>query len=342
MVSTTVSPSVPSQPVTDGRKRTRLLSPLITGQEWVLAGLLVVLWALLGIFTPAFLTSGSIVPLLAGVAPIALIGVGMTFVMITGGIDVSVGGMVMLSAVVGAKLLVNAQLSAPVVLLAVAALGLLMGGLNGVLVAYGNIHPIIVTFGTANLFQFLALRTFNSSTVSGIPPAFAIFGKGASGQLWGIPISFAVSCLVAVIATYYLRHSRSGRHLYSIGGNENAAVRAGIRVGPLKVFSYALVGLLSGIASTFVIAQGTSTLEPSVGQGMELLVIAAVVIGGTSVLGGKGTVIGTVLGAVLVQTVRSGITQLGWPSQAADLFVGVAIVLAVGIDIIRDRKRSAR
>lgn len=325
----------------EGRsRRIRLLSPLITGQEWVLVGLLVFFWTMLGIFTPAFLSQASIVPLLAGVAPIALIGVGMTFVMITGGIDVSVGGMVMLSAVLAAKMLVELHLPGPVVLLLVALLGSLMGAFNGVLVAFAKIHPIIVTFGTANLFQFFALRIFNSSTVSGIPPAFSWFGKGADSQIAGIPISFALSCLVAAGATYYLRHTRSGRHLYAIGGNENAATRAGVRVGSLKVFSYTLVGLLSGVASTFVIAQGTRTLEPSVGQGMELLVIAAVVIGGTSVLGGKGTVIGTVLGAVLVQTVRSGVTQLGWSSQAADLFVGIAIVMAVGIDILRDRKRT--
>ncbi len=320
--------------------RIRLLSPLITGQEWVLVGLLIFFWTMLGVLTPAFLTKASTVPLLAGVAPIALIGVGMTFVMITGGIDVSVGGMVMLSAVLAAKMLVELQLPGPVVLLVVALLGSLMGAFNGALVAFANIHPIIVTFGTANLFQFFALRVFNSSTISGIPPAFAWFGKGAGSQVAGIPISFALSCLVAVGATYFLRHTRSGRHLYAIGGNENAAIRAGVRVRPPKVFSYSLVGLLSGIASTFVIAQGTRTLEPSVGQGMELLVIAAVVIGGTSVLGGKGTVIGTVLGAVLVQTVRSGVTQLGWSSQAADLFVGIAIVMAVGIDILRDRKRA--
>lgn len=127
------------------------------------------------------------------------------------------------------------------------------------------------------------------------------------------------------------------RHLYAVGGNQKAAVRAGIQVSSLAIFSYVLIGALAGFAATFVIASGTSTVEQSVGIGMELLVIASVVIGGTSVLGGRGSVLGTLLGAVLVQTVRSGVTQLGWPSQSADLFVGVAIVLAVGVDILRER-----
>lgn len=315
----------------------RLLPPLVTGQEWVLLVLIAALWGLLGAATPAFLTQGSIVPLLVSVAPIALIGVGMTFVMITGGIDVSVGGMVMLTAVVAAKLLTDGGVGGLVALLAAVLVGALLGLVNGTVVALGKVHPIIVTFGTANLFQFVALRIFDSSTISGIPSVFDIFGRGAAGRTFGVPHSFVVTLVVVGLAWWFLRHFRSGRHLYAVGGNQKAAVRAGIQVSSLAIFSYVLIGALAGFAATFVIASGTSTVEQSVGIGMELLVIASVVIGGTSVLGGRGSVLGTLLGAVLVQTVRSGVTQLGWPSQSADLFVGVAIVLAVGVDILRER-----
>lgn len=314
-----------------------LLPSLVTGQEWVLFVLIAALWAVLGVTTPAFLTQGSIVPLLVSVAPIALIGVGMTFVMITGGIDVSVGGMVMLTAVVAAKLLVN-ETPAGLAIIIVTALGAVLGLLNGIIVALGKIHPIIVTFGTANLFQFAAFRIFDSSTVSGIPPALDVFGRGVNGRTLGIPHSFIVTCVVVGLAWIFLRHFRAGRHLYAVGGNQTAAVRAGVQVTGLAIMSYVLTGLLAGFAANFVIASGTSTVEQSIGIGTELLVIAAVVIGGTSVLGGRGSVLGTLLGAVLVQTVRSGVTQLGWPSQSADLFVGIAIVLAVGVDIIRERR----
>lgn len=315
-----------------------LLPALVTGQEWVLLALIAALWVALGLSTPAFLTQGSLVPLLVAVAPIALIGIGMTFVMITGGIDVSVGGMVMVTSVVAAKLLVDGGLPGPLALLVAVAVGALLGLVNGLFVAYGGIHPIIVTFGTANLFQFIALRTFNSNTVSGIPSTFDVFGRGEAGRTLGVPHSFALTVVLVALAWWYLRHFRAGRHLYAVGGNNQAAVRAGVKVAGLAVSSYALVGALSGFAATFVIAQGTSTLDQSVGIGMELLVIAAVVIGGTSVLGGRGSVLGTLLGAVLVQTVRSGVTQLGWPSQSADLFVGIAIVAAVGMDILRERR----
>ncbi|WP_411733218.1 ABC transporter permease [Paeniglutamicibacter sp.] len=311
----------------------------VTGQEIVLIGIIAVLWVALGLFTPAFLTSGSILPLLVAVAPIALMGVGMTFVIITAGIDVSVGAMVMVSAVVTAQAMVATGIPLiPAVLLSV-AVGSLLGLLNGWLVSYGKIHAIIITFGTANLFQFVGLRFFGSSTVNGVPGTFDIFGRGEAGRTLGIPHSFAITLVVVAVAWWYLRHAASGRHLLAIGGNANAARLAGIKVQPLVLKTYVITGALVGLAACFIIAQGTSTLDQSVGVGRELAVIAAVVIGGTSILGGRGSVLGTLLGAILVQTVTSGVTQLGWPSQLSDLFVGVAIIAAVGTDIIRERSR---
>lgn len=317
----------------------KILPSLVTGQEVVLIGIIAVLWILLGVLTPAFLTSGSILPLLVAVAPIALIGVGMTFIIITAGIDVSVAAAIMVTAVITSQTMVATGIPLiPAVLLSV-GVGALLGLVNGLLVAYGKIHAIIITFGTANVFQFIGLRFFGSSTVNGLPDTFDVFGRGDAGRTLGIPHSFAITILVVAVAWWYLRHAASGRHLFAIGGNENAARLAGIKVKPLVLMTYVITGALVGLAACFFIGQGTSTLEQSVGAGRELLVIAAVVIGGTSILGGRGTVLGTLLGAILVQTVTSGVTQLGWPSQLSDLFVGVAIIAAVGTDILRERSR---
>lgn len=320
----------------------RILPPAVTGQEWVLVGVIALLWVLLGIFTPAFLTPGSIQPLLVSVAPIALIGVGMTFIILTAGIDVSVGGAIMVCAVVTAKLMVGADI--PLVLAVVIAMvtGTLLGLLNGFLIAYGRVHAIIITFGTANLFQFLGLRIFGSSTVNGIPPTLEVFGRGEAGRTFGIPHSFAITLVVVAIAWWYLRYTRGGRHLYAIGGNENAARLAGVRVRPRVMSSYAITGALVGLAACFIIASGTSSLDQSVGAGRELAVIAAVVIGGTSILGGRGSVVGTLFGAILVQTVLSGVTQLGWPSQLGFLFVGLFIIIAVGTDLLREKARKKK
>ncbi|MGW6933558.1 ABC transporter permease [Lentzea sp. NPDC054927] len=320
----------------------RTLPAAVSGQEIVLAGVIAVLWAALAFATPAFLTPASIQPLLVATAPIALAGVGMTIVIITGGIDVSAGAAIMVCSVVTATMLVHSGLVLPVAVLLSAVTGALLGLINGLLIAYGRVHAIIITFGTANLFLFAGLRIFGSSTVNGIPATLGFFGRGQDGRTFGVPHAFLVTVLVTAFAWWYLRHTAGGRHFYAIGGDATAAELAGVRVRRRVLLAYLVTGVLVGLASCFVIAQGTSTLDQSVGSGKELAVIAAVVIGGTSIMGGRGSVLGTLLGAVLVQTVTSGVTQLGWKSQLADLFVGVFIIVAVGADLLRARARRAR
>jgi ribose transport system permease protein len=320
------------------RAGNRILPSPVTGQELVLIGVIALIWVALTVATPAFLTAGSIQPLLVATAPIALVGVGMTIIIITGGIDVSVGGAIMVCSVITAKALV-AETSLPVAVLLSVAVGAVLGAINGLLIAYGRVHAIIITFGTANIFLFVGLQLFGSTTVNGIPQTFDVFGRGAAGRTLGIPHAFAITLVITAIAWWYLRHTAGGRHFYAIGGDAHAARLAGVRVQRRVFLAYLLTGLLVGLASCFVIAQGTSTLDQSVGTGKELAVIAAVVIGGTSIMGGRGSVLGTFLGALLVQSVTSGVTQLGWKSQLSDLFVGIFIIVAVGTDLLRERAR---
>ena len=211
------------------------------------------------------------------------------------------------------------------------AVGGVLGLVNGVLIAYGRVHAIIITFGTANLFLFLGLQIFGSSTVNGIPQTFEFFGRGAAGQTLGVPNAFLITAV---------RHRRSpggtcGTPPAAGTSSPSAATPHAARLAGVKVQRRSPAGLprhrpARRAASCFVIAQGTSTLDQSVGSGKELAVIAAVVIGGTSIMGGRGSVLGTFLGALLVQTVTSGVTQLGWRSQLSDLFVGIFIIIAVG------------
>jgi ribose transport system permease protein len=335
------APAAPDRTV-EGRVARRLLPSPVTGQEAVLMVVLVVLWVVLAFTTPAFATSGSWQPLLSSVAPIALMGVGMTMIIITAGIDVSVGGVMMVTGVTTAKLLVTQGISLPVALLVAMAIGGVLGLVNGVLIAYGRVHAIITTFGTANVFQFIGRQIFNNQTVNGIPGTLDFFGRGEAGRTLGVPHSFILTLVVVAAAWVYLRHARTGRHLYAIGGDPVAARLAGIRVERRLLYTYVVTGVLIGVAAVFTVASGTSTLDQSIGSGKELAVIAAVVIGGTSITGGRGSVLGSVLGALLVQTVASGVTQLGWPSQLSDFFVGVAIAIAVGADLIRQRTREQR
>ena len=190
MTATLTEP--PASPAAPPKGRDRILPSPVTGQELVLIGVIAVIWVGLALATPAFLTAGSIRPLLVATAPIALIGVGMTIIIITGGIDVSVGGAIMVCSVITAKALVGEVSLVPAVLLSVAVGGVL-GLLNGVLIAYGRVHAIIITFGTANLFLFLGLQIFGSSTVNGIPQTFEFFGRGAAGQTLGVPNAFLIT-----------------------------------------------------------------------------------------------------------------------------------------------------
>ena len=232
----------------------------------MLIGVIAVLWVMLGFATPAFMSAGSIQPLLGAVAPIALIGIGMTVVIITGGIDVSVGAAIAVCSVITAKLvLVQAGLSLPVALLISVVVGGVLGLLNGVLIAYGRVHAIIITFGTANIFLWISLKLFNSSTVNNIPDTLAPLGNGAAGRTLGVPNSFLITVVLVAIAWVYLRHTAGGRHFYAIGGDQLAAQLAGVKVRQRILTAYLLTGLLVGLASCIVVAQG-SNLGQNVGQ----------------------------------------------------------------------------
>lgn len=320
-------------------ERVRVTQPLVTGQELVLVGVIVIVWILLGLFTPAFLTADSLQPLLVRLAPIGVMAVGMTLIIITAGIDISVAANLMVCSVVTAKLLVDVGLPMLPAMLISVVVGGLLGTINGVLTAYGRVHAIIITFGTANIFQFVGLRIFDSQTVNNIPPVFAFLGRGEAGRTAGVPHAFLVMLVIVALAWWYLRNFPGGRHLYAIGGDASAAELAGIQVRRRVLSTYTVTGALVGLAACMTLAGGTATLDQSVGSGQELAVIAAVVIGGTSIMGGRGSVIGSVLGALLVQSVRSGVTQLGWPTQLANFFVGTFIIIAVGTDLVRERRR---
>ena len=326
-----------------GRKagKERIIAPPVSGQEIVLLAVIALLWVVLWLTTPSFLTAGSLRPLLIEVAPIALIGVGMTLVIISAGIDVSVGSSMMVCGVVTAKLLVGSGDNIVVALVVATAVGALLGLVNGVLIAWGRVHPIIITFGTLNVFQWIGRQLFDSQTVNGIPGTLDFFGRGDTGSTLGIPHSFLLTVAVAAAAWWYLRQTPGGRHYYAIGSDPVAADLAGVKVRRQVMVAYVVTGALVGLAAVFTIAKGTSTLDQSIGFGKELAVIAAVIIGGTSIMGGRGSVLGTVLGALLVQTVASGVTQLGWPSELSDFFVGVFVIIAVGADLLRQRARRS-
>lgn len=324
------------------RKRVRALPPLVSGQEMILVAIIVALWALLALSNPSFLDPFSIQSMLWRLAPAGIIAIGMTLVIITGGIDISVAAILMVCAATIAKLTAEVGLPFWLALVVSLALGGLLGAVNGLLISYGRVPAMLITFGTANLFKFIGYRIFDSNVITGLPTDRAILGPGREGQVLGIPIAFLIMVVVLGCAWYYLRHFPGGRHFYAIGDDSRAATLAGVNTRWRVFLVYLVTGILVGLAAAITIGGGTANLDQTVGKGQELLAIAAAVIGGTSILGGRGSVLGSVLGALLVQTVASGVTQLRLPSQMSDLFVGIFIIIAVGADIIRRRRREAQ
>lgn len=311
----------------------------IEGQEIVLLLVIAALWIALSFATTTFWTPGNIQTILYSVAPIAIIGVGMTAVMVTAGIDVSVGSqLAVITAAVG-MILKELQWGLVVTTLVALVIGGLLGAINAFLIVKCNIHPMIVTFGTLNLFRFFALQIFGDSQIPDVPSTFGFIGGSAGATTLGVPNAIWLALLLVALQWVYMRSFVGGRHIYAVGNDARAARLAGINVDRKLMLVYISLGVLVAVAALVQLGSG-GLVQQNVGFGLEMKVIAACVIGGTSVLGGRGTVFGTLLGAMLIGTVTSAITLLGWPSELTNLFVGGFIIVAVGIDLLRQRRRA--
>lgn len=312
----------------------RLGRTLLQAREMTVVLLLLLLVVPLSIRYPQFHSGGNIDNVLLNVSQVAIVGIGMTMVILTAGIDVSVGSALSVCAVVVGYIVV-AGLGWPVALLVGVLVGLLIGLANGLLVAVGRVHAIIITLGTLNILRLLSFQTLHGHWLTGIPPTLSYFGHGL---LLGVPFAWWVAVVLTIVATYFLRWRRSGRHIYAIGGSAETARLAGVNVPRLTTSVYLLTGGLVGVASVIYVG-GQGLVQTNVGVGFELQVIAAVVIGGTSIVGGKGSVIGTLLGALLVGTIRNALVVANAPALLEGLVLGILILVAIALDVLRRRLR---
>jgi len=200
-------------------------------------------------------------------------------------------------------------------------------------VAYGRIHPIIVTLGTLNIIRAVHIQILGPQWITPPPAAHNL----ALGAFIGWPIPWWLAVLLGVLFSLFLARRPLGRHIYAIGGNTEAARLAGVNVLGVIIFVYAMTGMLVGLAAVIQLGQ-SGTVQPNAGLGLELQVIAATVIGGTSILGGKGTVVGAVLGALLVEAVHNALITIGNLGLIEGLIIGVLILIAVGVDVIQNRR----
>lgn len=294
------------------------------GTLFGLLALGVVLW----ILTPYFLTVSNLLNIAEQTAIIAIVATGMTFVIITAGIDLSVGSVLAFSGVVMASLL-QAKVPLPLALIVGVAVGFLSGTLNGLLITLGRLPPFIATLGMMSVARGAALLFTEGRPISGFSDGFRFL---ATGKVLGIPMPVIVMLVVYASAYFLLTRTKLGRYTYAIGGNEEATILSGVNVRLYKTLIYGICGGLSGLAAILLTARLNSA-QPIAGMMYELDAIAATVIGGTSLMGGEGNVFGTLIGALIIGVLRNGLNLLSISSFTQQIVIGLVIIVAVLLDM---------
>jgi ribose transport system permease protein len=280
---------------------------------------------------PDFLTISNLMTIGLQAAVRALLAIGELLVIISGGIDLSVGTAMSLSMVTMGLYVINSHGSLEIGMLIAIATGVLVGLVNGTLVAFLGLPPFIITLGMLGIAQGLALTLSSGFSMYGFPKEFDFLG---GGQIIGIPVPIIILAVVALVASFIFRETKLGRYAYAIGGGEEAARRAGIPVRRFKVAIYAFCGGLVGISS-IVLSSRINSAHPGIGLGYELDAIAAVVIGGASLMGGRGNVSGAIIGALTMAAIRFGLNVMAVTPFIQQIVIGVILIIAVYLDRLR-------
>lgn len=300
------------------------------GTLLVLIALSLLLWGL----TPHFMTLSNLLNIAQQTAINAIIAAGMTFVIISAGIDLSVGSILALAGVTMASAL-KAGAPVPLAILLCLAVGFLCGGVNGLLIARGKLPPFIATLGMMSVARGGALIFTDGRPVSGFAEGFRAI---ANGEFLAVPHPVWVMLLVYLAAHLVLGRTKMGRYTYAIGGNEEAATLSGVNVPLYKSLVYGLSGLLSALAAVLLTARLNSA-QPIAGMSYELDAIAATVIGGASLMGGEGRITGTLIGAFIMGILRNGLNLLGVSSFVQQTVIGSVIIVAVLLDMAIKKRR---
>jgi ribose transport system permease protein len=311
------------------------LKTVAASREFVLGIVLIVMAIGMGIASPVFLDFGNLQAILLSLSVEATIAVGMMLLLISGGLDLSVGSILGFTGVVTGLALQAGLPPFPAILLGLLA-ALSVGLINGLLVAKMNINPFITTLGMSITIRGLLLVIASGRAVLNIPSSFTVIGQGS---VLGFQYPIFVMLATVIVGDILLRNARFFRQSYYIGGNEKAARLSGINVDFVKITNYCIVALLAGVAGLLTTARfGTSSV--TIGTGVELRVITATIIGGASLSGGEGSVFGAFLGALFMGMVANALNLLGVDAYWQNLVTGLILIIAVLLDVINERRKS--
>ena len=291
---------------------------------------LIILMAVITIINSNFLTANNLLNLLLQVTSNALIAFGMTFVILTGGIDLSVGSILALSSALTAGLL-GSGMPVTLAILISLILGCILGMMNGLLISYGKLAPFIVTLATMTIFRGATLVYTNGNPITkGLSDTF-LFQFLGQGYIVGIPFPVIIMFIVFIVLYVLLHKTAFGKSVYAIGGNEKAAYISGVKLNKVKIIIYSISGIMASI-SGLIITSRLSSAQPTAGASYEMDAIAAVVLGGTSLSGGKGRILGTLIGALIIGVLNNGLNIIGVSAFWQQVVKGVLILIAVLID----------
>lgn len=301
------------------------------GMLIILVGLII----LMSILEPNFLSSGNIINIVRQMSVIGIVAIGVTFVIITSGIDLSSGSVIALTSVIVASVAQAGSYPVIIAILVALLVGLSTGVINGTLIAKGGIAPFIVTLGMMTAARGMALLYSGGRPIGGLSDTFQFIGQGI---IFGLPIPILIFAFIGIVSFVLLNKTKFGKYVYAIGGNEQAAMIAGVNVTKIKIMVYAYAGLLSGLAG-MILTSRIASGQPTAGTMYELDAIAAAVIGGTSLAGGIGTIGGTIIGALIIGVMNNGLDLMNVSSYWQQILKGVIITVAVYIDA---RKNKAK
>ncbi|MFB4212668.1 ribose ABC transporter permease [Shouchella sp. JSM 1781072] len=288
----------------------------------------------ISILNPSFLSTANLLNVLRQVSINALIAFGMTFVILTGGIDLSVGAILAFSGAVTATMLASGVDTVLAILVGL-LVGAILGAINGIIIAKGKVAPFIATLATMTIYRGATLMFTDGRPVSGLGDS-TLFQMIGGGYFFGIPMP-AITMLISFLILYFiLKKTTFGRRVYAVGGNEEASILSGIKVDRIKIYVYSLTGFLAAVAGV-ILTSRLNSAQPTAGTMYELDAIAAVVLGGTSLTGGRGWIVGTLIGALIIGVLNNGLNLLGVSSFFQQVVKGSVILLAV----LLDRRKTA-
>jgi ribose/xylose/arabinose/galactoside ABC-type transport system permease subunit len=312
----------------------RSVRNLLRRPEISIIAVMVALGAFLTLANPRFLSLDNLMNIARNYSDIGISAVGMTMVLLVAGIDLSVASVMALGGLVAALAMTSWGLPIPIAIILGVAAGAVCGLVNGLLVQRLKLPPFIATLGMLGVARGIVVGTTSGQGVSGLPKDFTAIGQGYLGP---VPVPVILLVIVTIIGMLFLAYHLWGTYLFSIGGNETAAILTGLPVARVKVFVYLVSGLLAGLAGVLVVSRVGVSL-PGQSLGYELQVIAAAVIGGVSLTGGRGTVLGAVLGAMIIGLIQNALVLLQVPPYWQQAFIGGIIILAAIVDILRQRR----